>query len=213
MAKPQNRLQLSFILLLTTIIFKFVVSQTLPRISYLTYPVSNRQPFFGKTFSLQFLWCSFVWLLAFILVSFAANHFVSASSQNVTNTNRTITALKLETLLVPWDLPILYSVLLWNLLPRNSTHRKYFSQWQKNCFSLLISYHADCRTKGEHQTHLAHHTLDLCSCRRVSMVGLGCRFFVEHRFSASIVASLSPKRWQLRLAERQLRRTVVIWME
>eukprot|EP00918_Siedleckia_nematoides_P052393 GHVU01114497.1.p1 GENE.GHVU01114497.1~~GHVU01114497.1.p1 ORF type:complete len:481 (+),score=66.98 GHVU01114497.1:535-1977(+) len=34
---PQNRLQLSFILLLTTITFKFVVSQTLPRISYLTY--------------------------------------------------------------------------------------------------------------------------------------------------------------------------------
>ncbi|KAK2152898.1 hypothetical protein LSH36_315g03080, partial [Paralvinella palmiformis] len=37
---PQNRLQLSFILLLTTITFKFVVSQTLPRISYLTYLVS-----------------------------------------------------------------------------------------------------------------------------------------------------------------------------
>ena len=36
---PQNRLQLSFILLLTTITFKFVVSQTLPRISYLTYLV------------------------------------------------------------------------------------------------------------------------------------------------------------------------------
>merc|ERR1712142_1083703 len=35
--RPQNRLQLSFILLLTTITFKFVVSQTLPRISYLTY--------------------------------------------------------------------------------------------------------------------------------------------------------------------------------
>lgn len=35
--KPENRLQLSFILLLTTITFKFVVSQTLPRISYLTY--------------------------------------------------------------------------------------------------------------------------------------------------------------------------------
>ncbi len=40
--KPQNRLQLSFILLLTTITFKFVVSQTLPRISYLTYLVSFR---------------------------------------------------------------------------------------------------------------------------------------------------------------------------
>ena len=34
---PQNRLQLTFILLLTTVTFKFVVSQTLPRISYLTY--------------------------------------------------------------------------------------------------------------------------------------------------------------------------------
>ena len=41
LTKPQNRLQLSFILLLTTITFKFVVSQTLPRISYLTYLVSN----------------------------------------------------------------------------------------------------------------------------------------------------------------------------
>ena len=38
---PQNRLQLSFLLLLTTITFKFVVSQTLPRISYLTYLVSG----------------------------------------------------------------------------------------------------------------------------------------------------------------------------
>ena len=38
---PQNRLQLSFILLLTTITFKFVVSQTLPRISYLTYLVRH----------------------------------------------------------------------------------------------------------------------------------------------------------------------------
>ena len=34
---PMNRLQLSFILLLTTITFKFVVSQSLPRIPYLTY--------------------------------------------------------------------------------------------------------------------------------------------------------------------------------
>jgi len=39
---PQSRLQLSFILLLTTITFKFVVSQTLPRISYLTYLVRYR---------------------------------------------------------------------------------------------------------------------------------------------------------------------------
>ena len=35
--RPENRLQLSFILLLTTITFKFVVSQNLPRIPYLTY--------------------------------------------------------------------------------------------------------------------------------------------------------------------------------
>ena len=41
LALPQNRLQLSFILLLTTITFKFVVSQTLPRISYLTYLVGT----------------------------------------------------------------------------------------------------------------------------------------------------------------------------
>ncbi|ESN93036.1 hypothetical protein HELRODRAFT_189657 [Helobdella robusta] len=34
---PQNRLQLSFILLLTTVSFKFVVNQSLPMISYLTY--------------------------------------------------------------------------------------------------------------------------------------------------------------------------------
>ena len=39
LGRPHNRLQLSFILLLTTITFKFVVSQTLPRISYLTYLV------------------------------------------------------------------------------------------------------------------------------------------------------------------------------
>lgn len=36
---PQNRLQLAFFLLLTTISFKFVVCQTLPQISYLTYLV------------------------------------------------------------------------------------------------------------------------------------------------------------------------------
>ena len=41
LTKPENRLQLSFILLLTTITFKFVVSQTLPRISYLTYLVGG----------------------------------------------------------------------------------------------------------------------------------------------------------------------------
>ena len=36
---PQNRLQLSFILLLTTVSFKFVVNQSLPMIAYLTYLV------------------------------------------------------------------------------------------------------------------------------------------------------------------------------
>ena len=35
----QNRLQLSFILLLTTITFKYSVNQALPKISYLTYLV------------------------------------------------------------------------------------------------------------------------------------------------------------------------------
>ncbi|ELT89942.1 hypothetical protein CAPTEDRAFT_186471 [Capitella teleta] len=34
---PQNRLQLSFTLVLTTIAFKFVANQSLPKISYLTY--------------------------------------------------------------------------------------------------------------------------------------------------------------------------------
>lgn len=34
--KPQNRLQLTFILLLTTVTFKFAVNSSLPRISYLT---------------------------------------------------------------------------------------------------------------------------------------------------------------------------------
>lgn len=39
---PQNRLQLAFILLLTTVSFKFVVNQSLPMISYLTYMASTR---------------------------------------------------------------------------------------------------------------------------------------------------------------------------
>ena len=34
---PQNRLQLSFTLLLTSIAFKMVINQSLPKISYLTY--------------------------------------------------------------------------------------------------------------------------------------------------------------------------------
>jgi len=38
----QNRLQLTLILLLTTVTFKFTVNQSLPKISYLTYLVSNR---------------------------------------------------------------------------------------------------------------------------------------------------------------------------
>ena len=37
---PQNRLQLSFTLLLTSVTFKFVINQSLPKISYLTYMVS-----------------------------------------------------------------------------------------------------------------------------------------------------------------------------
>ena len=37
---PQNRLQLSFTLVLTSVAFKFVVNQSLPKISYLTYLVS-----------------------------------------------------------------------------------------------------------------------------------------------------------------------------
>ena len=38
---PQNRLQLSFTLLLTSVAFKFVINQSLPKISYLTYMVST----------------------------------------------------------------------------------------------------------------------------------------------------------------------------
>ena len=37
----QNRLQLAFTLMLTNVAFKFVITQSLPRISYLTYLVSN----------------------------------------------------------------------------------------------------------------------------------------------------------------------------
>ena len=38
---PQNRLQLSFTLVLTSVAFKFVVNQSLPKISYLTYLVTT----------------------------------------------------------------------------------------------------------------------------------------------------------------------------
>ena len=38
---PQNRLQLSFTLLLTSVAFKFVINQSLPKISYLTYMVRH----------------------------------------------------------------------------------------------------------------------------------------------------------------------------
>ena len=38
---PQNRLQLTFTLVLTAVAFKFVVNQSLPNISYLTYLVSR----------------------------------------------------------------------------------------------------------------------------------------------------------------------------
>ena len=46
---PQNRLQLAFTLVLTTVAFKFVVNQSLPRISYLTYLVFSHE--FGELFS------------------------------------------------------------------------------------------------------------------------------------------------------------------
>ncbi len=42
----QNRLQLTFTLMLTSVAFKFVASQSLPRISYLTYLVHTQSPEF-----------------------------------------------------------------------------------------------------------------------------------------------------------------------
>ena len=45
---PQNRLQLTFTLVLTAVAFKFVVNQSLPNISYLTYLVSR---IFSKQFT------------------------------------------------------------------------------------------------------------------------------------------------------------------
>ena len=50
---PQNRLQLAFTLVLTTVAFKFVVNQSLPRISYLTYLVFFHA--FYEFFSCRFL--------------------------------------------------------------------------------------------------------------------------------------------------------------
>jgi hypothetical protein len=40
--KRENRLQVTFILLLTTVTFKFFASSSVPRISYLTYLASRR---------------------------------------------------------------------------------------------------------------------------------------------------------------------------
>jgi hypothetical protein len=40
-ALPQNRLQLSFTLVLTGVAFKFVANQSIPKISYLTHLVRN----------------------------------------------------------------------------------------------------------------------------------------------------------------------------
>ena len=42
--KPENRLDLAFILLLTTVAFKFTVNSSLPRISYLTTMVTTSTP-------------------------------------------------------------------------------------------------------------------------------------------------------------------------
>ena len=39
--KRENRIQMSFVLLLTTVTFKFAVNSNLPRISYLTTLVNN----------------------------------------------------------------------------------------------------------------------------------------------------------------------------
>lgn len=39
--QPQGRIQVEATLVLTTVAFKFVINQTLPRISYLTYLVSH----------------------------------------------------------------------------------------------------------------------------------------------------------------------------
>ena len=48
---PHYRLQTTFILLLTTVTFKFVVNQMLPRINYLTYMASiNILAEYGRCF-------------------------------------------------------------------------------------------------------------------------------------------------------------------
>ena len=41
MSKPENRMPLTFTLLLTTVTFKLVVNKNLPKISYLTYLAST----------------------------------------------------------------------------------------------------------------------------------------------------------------------------
>jgi hypothetical protein len=62
--KPQNRLQLSFTLVLTGVAFKFVANQSIPKISYLTQLVSlflsaNRILFlFSIRVIIQWLECS-----------------------------------------------------------------------------------------------------------------------------------------------------------
>ena len=47
---PQNRLQLSFTLVLTAVAFKSVVNSSLPRISYLTYMVSYSKNVINQVF-------------------------------------------------------------------------------------------------------------------------------------------------------------------
>ena len=60
----QNRLQLSFTLVLTGVAFKFVVNQSLPRISYLTYMVTDDV--------LLYDW--FIFLVMYIMPVFTIKH-------------------------------------------------------------------------------------------------------------------------------------------
>ena len=64
--KRENRLQLTFILLLTTVTFKFAVNSSLPRISYLTTLVSCRPIYY-------------LGVVSTILNSCDAPHFESAA--------------------------------------------------------------------------------------------------------------------------------------